>query len=292
MKKLTRKQIAEGLEAVPLEVVLLGSAKAGEKRLTPKQKEFARQIALGKTKAGAYRAAYNTKGKPNGQSLEGQRLVANPAVAQQIEAFKVAIERQKYATPAHLRALVIDQLTQTAISDATGTRERLRALELLGKITEVAAFTERREIVQVQDARQIKEKLLSSLRLALSSTALEADPVPLENQAAETPPPPTTPKSTEPSPAPLLSIPHIQSNQNCAVSGVTSPVTPEENSHYNTCYSDNINEINDLQGPSALTNQEISVTVGGVGAKSVGGFKDVWEEKAPLSEVVPSGGWK
>lgn len=292
MKKLTRKQIAEGLEAVPLEVVLLGAAGTNSPKLSPKDREFARQIALGESKASAFRKSRPSKGKPETQSRRGQELAKRGPVQAQIEAFKVAIERQKYATPAHLRALVIDQLTQTAISDATGTRERLRALELLGKITEVAAFTERREIVQVQDARQIKEKLLSSLRLAISSSALDVDPGPIENTAAETPPPPTTPESAEPSPAPLLSIPHIRSDENCAVSGVTSPVTPEENSHYNTCYSDNINEINDLQGPSALTNQEISVTVGGVGAKSVGGFKDVWGEKAPLSEVVPSGGWK
>ena len=37
-------------------------------------------------------------------------------------------------------------------------------MELIGKMTEVALFTERREIVQVTDAAQIKERLLDTLR--------------------------------------------------------------------------------------------------------------------------------
>jgi hypothetical protein len=45
--KLTRKQIREGLDQVPLEAVLLGAANKGEISLSPKDVEFARQLALG-----------------------------------------------------------------------------------------------------------------------------------------------------------------------------------------------------------------------------------------------------
>jgi hypothetical protein len=55
--KLTRKQIKEGLEATPIDTLLMGSPKT----LTAKQKEFARQVAMGKPKAEAYRTAYDTK---------------------------------------------------------------------------------------------------------------------------------------------------------------------------------------------------------------------------------------
>jgi hypothetical protein len=53
--KLTRKQIREGLDQVPLEAVLLGAANKGEISLSPKDVEFARQLALGEKKAAAYR---------------------------------------------------------------------------------------------------------------------------------------------------------------------------------------------------------------------------------------------
>jgi hypothetical protein len=39
MKKLSRKEIREGLEAVPIESVILGASSKGEKRLTAKQRE-------------------------------------------------------------------------------------------------------------------------------------------------------------------------------------------------------------------------------------------------------------
>jgi hypothetical protein len=61
MKKLSRKEIREGLDAVPIESVILGATSKGEKRLTAKQREFARQIALGETKAGAYRKSSESK---------------------------------------------------------------------------------------------------------------------------------------------------------------------------------------------------------------------------------------
>ena len=61
IKKLTRQQIREGIDQFPVEVLL--SAGPGKKPdLTPRQREFARQLALAPSKAEAYRRAYNTKG--------------------------------------------------------------------------------------------------------------------------------------------------------------------------------------------------------------------------------------
>ena len=172
--KLTRKQIREGLEQVPMEVVLLGAASKGEKALSPKDVEFARQLALGEKKAAAYRKSRpGSKAKPHSASRTGQRLAASPAIQSQVEAFKGAIEAQKYATPSHLRALVITELTKAAINEDFPPATRVNALKLLGTITEVAAFTERREVRQVSDSAAIKEKLLASLRLAVQSNAVD-----------------------------------------------------------------------------------------------------------------------
>ena len=172
--KLTRKQIREGLDQVPMEAVLLGAANKGEISLSPKDVEFARQLALGEKKASAYRKSRpGSRAKPHSASRTGQRLAASVAVQSQVEAFKAAIEAQKYATPIHLRALVITELTKAAINEDFPPATRVNALKLLGTITEVAAFTERREVRQVSDSAAIKEKLLASLRLAVHSSAID-----------------------------------------------------------------------------------------------------------------------
>jgi len=173
-RRLTRRQVAEGLKSVSMQSVLMGAMGGKEKTLTTKQMRFAEALALGDTKAGAYRKAYNTKAKPHIQSLEGQRLAASPAVSLQVDAFKVAIEAQRYATPAALRALVIERLTAHAIDDSNAPAQRLRALELLGKVTEVAAFTERRETILVDSPATARDKLIVSLRAAIQAPGSEA----------------------------------------------------------------------------------------------------------------------
>jgi len=170
-RRLSRKQVAEGLKAQPMEHILLGASNGKDKRLTGKQIKFAEQIALGNTKAGAYRAAYDSHGKPVTQSHEGSRIAASPAVSAQVEAFKLALEAQKYATPAALRALVIERLTQSAINPDVPPAQQLRALELLGKVTEVAAFTERRELIKTDSAVNAKERLINSLRAAITTSS-------------------------------------------------------------------------------------------------------------------------
>lgn len=146
----------------------MGVSTAKEKRLTHKQVEFAKQVALGESKAGAYRKSHNSKGKPSTQSKNGQALAKNKAIQTQIDAFKVALEAQKYQTPAHLRALAIHRITEKALDPECPPAQQLKALELLGKITEVALFTERREVIKVSDPSEMRAKLMASIQLALS----------------------------------------------------------------------------------------------------------------------------
>jgi hypothetical protein len=173
MKRLTRKEIEAGLEAMPMDTILLGAVTAKTSRLTSKQRAFAKEVAMGNTKTGAYRKAYKTKGKASTQSAEAQKLSKNPAISTQIEAFKVALEANQFITPASLRALAIHKITEKALDPAVPPAQQLKALELLGKITEVALFTERREIVQVTNSQDMRDKLLNSIRLAISSQGAE-----------------------------------------------------------------------------------------------------------------------
>lgn len=169
MQKLSRKQIKETLDSVPLDTVLLGT-QSKDRTLTHKQKEFARQLALGETKAGAYRKAYNSTGKAKTQGDNGYRLSNDTGIQAEVLAYQAAIEAEKYRTPAALRSFVIHQLTRHAMDDSINPAQRIKSLELLGKVSEVAAFTERKETTVITQSSDIKQRLLSMLSNTIDIT--------------------------------------------------------------------------------------------------------------------------
>jgi hypothetical protein len=195
--RLTRKQVKEALEQTPIEQVLLGSVGARETKLTPKQREFARQLAMGESKAGAYRKSRESKAKPSTASRKGVALASQDHIRAQVEAFRAAFEAQKYQTPAHLRALAIHELTKHALNEDCPPAQRIKALELIGKMTEVALFTERREIVQVTDAAQAKERLLDALRTITQAEAVDVVDTAAESLLAELAGPEAQPEEIE-----------------------------------------------------------------------------------------------
>ena len=205
-----------------MDVVLLGAAgTSGEIKLSAKDREFARAIAMGESKAGAYRKSRpNSKAKPATASRRGVELASKSHIQAQADAFKAAIEAQKYQTPTHLRALVIHQLTQAALNEDFPPATRVQALKALGTVTEVAAFTERREVVKVTNAEDAKEKLLATLRLAMQSNAVDVDasellaelaPAPMRNAAGDEGGTPTPQILSDAEGNTTHSIPHIQS---------------------------------------------------------------------------------
>jgi hypothetical protein len=168
MKKLSRKEIAEGLNTVPINQILLGSGKAGI-TLTKKQKAFAEEVVKTGNKSASYRKAYNTKGKATTAHRDAQKIANNPKVVTYIQALEQAKEAETYLLPARLRSIAIHRLTGLALNDEIAPAQQLKALELIGKMTEVALFTERRELVKVTDSEQMRDQLMKSIRLAFSS---------------------------------------------------------------------------------------------------------------------------
>jgi hypothetical protein len=69
-----------------------------------------------------------------------------------------------------LRALAIHKITEKVLDKDCPPAQQLKALELLGKITEVALFTERREVVTVSNPAEMREKLMASIQLAISNS--------------------------------------------------------------------------------------------------------------------------
>ena len=94
LQKLTRKQAKEYLTQVPITKVL----GIENRQLTHKQKEFARQLAIGKTKADAYRNVYRG-GKPHMNKKRdgnaGHALSNHEGIAREVEAIKAGIEFQR-----------------------------------------------------------------------------------------------------------------------------------------------------------------------------------------------------
>ena len=74
VKKLTRKQIEEGLTSMPVSHIL-GARES--KALTPKQRAFAMNVAKGSSKAQAYRESY----KPNATQGFYQQCLAASTVS-------------------------------------------------------------------------------------------------------------------------------------------------------------------------------------------------------------------
>ena len=168
--KLSRKQITEGLKHAPIEQILVGVHNVDKVNLTKKQKDFARKVAEGKPKAKAYREAYDSQAKPQSQAEQANRLAKNPKIATMIEAFKVANEAREYLIPAQIRTMAIQNLVSIAVSEGEKTSNKLKALELIGKMSEVSLFNETKTHLHLHSSADIKGKLLEGLRLAFSSS--------------------------------------------------------------------------------------------------------------------------
>jgi len=174
-QKLTRAQIRDGLDTIPIES-LLSSGQGKQAKRTTKQRDFAKAVAMGKTKAQAYRESYKIDATPSTLHTAPYELAANPAVSREVEAYKLAIEAEKHRTPAQLKALLVQQLVQHSLDDDFPPASRVQCLKLLGSLFEVGAFVERKEITTVSRSEDIRTRLLSRLQtIAVDATEVQHD---------------------------------------------------------------------------------------------------------------------
>jgi hypothetical protein len=172
LKKLTRSQITEGLNQFPVEV-LLSAGKGKQAQLTHKQREFARNLAMGKTQAQAYRDSYDTKGKAQTQGDNASRLARDSRIAAEVEAYKLAIEAEKHRTPAQLKSLLVQQLVQHSLDQDFPPAQRVQCLKLLGSLFEVGAFVEHKTVTTVNRSGDIRARIMETLKDVTDVTALD-----------------------------------------------------------------------------------------------------------------------
>lgn len=164
MAKLTRSQIAQGLDTIPMSQLLQG-ATGTQPNLTNKQIEFAKQLALGKTsKAQSYRNAYGAKGNPKSVGSRASVLSTDQRIQVAVDAFKAAEQFKEYQTPTQLRQLVVSQLTKHVLDEDFPPAQRVACLKLLGSVAEIGLFVDRKETLVVHQSSDIRAKLIEQLR--------------------------------------------------------------------------------------------------------------------------------
>lgn len=194
-----------------------------KKKLTAKQRRYAKNLAVGMTKAGAYREAYDVTSKATLAS-EPYKLANHPAVAQEIQAIQRAIEAQAYQTPSALRALVISSLVKVITDPDSKPGQITAAAKVLGTVTEVAAFTERKEVRTISSSEDARARVLEQLRSIVKADAedvqaIEAD---ADSLLAELHQGGTTQTREKESRTQTHTIPHEQSLQES-----DSPISPD-----------------------------------------------------------------
>ena len=171
--KMNRSQIREALNQIPLETIIGGEGK--KRTLTKKQQGFIRDVAMGETKAQAYRNNYNTKTKPKYQGDAGYKMANNPVINQEIDAFKVALLAREYQEGTKLKAFIMHQLTLHALNEDNPPASRIRSLELLGKSYDVGLFVDRKEVTTINNSSDIKAKLIEQLKDAMYKNSITID---------------------------------------------------------------------------------------------------------------------
>jgi len=170
MKTPTRKELKAAIDRQGISSVLMTRKSA----LTPKQRKFAENVALGNTGADSYRMAYNSKGKPATVGNHASQLKADDRIKNEILAYQLAIESQKYQSAANIRALVVQSLVQVLIDPESSPSHRISAGKVLGSISEIGMFVDRKEITHVNSSDDIRHTIMQQLK-TIASDSVDVD---------------------------------------------------------------------------------------------------------------------
>ena len=133
-------------------------------RLTGKQEAFAQHVSKGNTLKAAVRHAYDAEGMTDKSCYEmGCRMMRNAKIAARVDGLIEANTRAALHKGGSLKAFVVERLQEEAMN-AKQDGARVRALELIGKLTEVGAFAEQRiDITPSRSEAEIEQDIASLL---------------------------------------------------------------------------------------------------------------------------------
>jgi hypothetical protein len=170
MKTPSRKELKAAIDQHGIGRVMM----TRKSELSPKMRKFAENVAMGETGADAYRKSYNATGKPKTIGDAASRLKADSRIIAEIEAYQLAIESQKYQSAANIRALVVQSLVQVLIDSESSPSHRISASKVLGSISEIGMFVDRKEITHIKASDDIRDTIMMQLK-AIASDATNID---------------------------------------------------------------------------------------------------------------------
>jgi hypothetical protein len=231
-KKLSRAQITQALDSVPVSHLL---GKSAARELTAKQKAFALEVAKGSTGAEAYRRAYSSKAKPKTSGDAASRLKGDSRIAAEIEAYELALKGEEYRTPAALRALVVQTLAGVLVDPDAKQAVKVQAAKAIGAMTSVSLFTHRTETKIIKSSDDARAELMAQIRELSNASATDAtiidaqaDDLMRELAGSETHRGATPQADDAESLAYIHTIPHEQSPLPSNPDGETPPPSSEE----------------------------------------------------------------
>jgi len=142
--------------------------KPKDQPLTQKQLEFSQYVADGFTKADAFRKAYEVSPTTTDKSVHemASKTFNNDKVMRRIKAIQHQRAEDQRMLAVSRASMIMKHLEIEATNMDNNSSSRIRALELMGKSTEVGLFTDKVEVKtdnnsltseELQD--QLKEKL-------------------------------------------------------------------------------------------------------------------------------------
>jgi len=140
--------------------------------LTPKQEVFVQELLKGNSASDSYRTAYNAKGmKASAIHCEASKLKSSPKVAQRYKTLLKRKEEYALNSSLSLRQLVLERLREEALDKGNNEGARIRALELLGKTSDVGLFIERIEtITKDRTPEEVMGEIEEKLERVLGTT--------------------------------------------------------------------------------------------------------------------------
>lgn len=135
--------------------------------LTPKQEAFAQAVASGKSYTQAFKDAYNTEGmKPESIRVNASMTADKPHINARIKQLQAErMDRSMLKDALAVRQFIFDNLMEIAGNQDSSNTEKMKAMELMGKINVVGAFTERSSVehnnigASEEIEKSLKEKL-------------------------------------------------------------------------------------------------------------------------------------